>query len=272
MGAASMSTLARRFWLLPFLITACGNTSLHGDSSSGGRGGATGSTPDGGQAAGGKRPEPHRGDGGTQPGAGGFTGGDGAFFGGDGGFFGGAGFFGAGGGFFGAGGGFFGAGGDFLGGDGGFVGAGGYVGIAGSPTGGSGASSTPVDPTCCEAIPFCRAGYDQVSGPGECNKGDICYEATACCSTIWCKAHPDEDAGVCARQAPPGVRYVSANASVCDHRAWTCPTNAYQYWDTCGCGCSQDPGCPASVDCTTAQPQHPLCTDKATCPYTSRAF
>ena len=244
MGAAPMSSLARLFWLLPCLISACGNTSVHGDSSGGGQGGVTGGTPDGGQAAGGKRPDPHSGDGGTQPGAGGFTGGDGAFFGGDGGFFGGAGFVGAG---------------------GGFVGAGGVVGAGG-------ASSMPVDPTCCEAIPFCRAGYDQVSGPGECNKGDICYEATACCSTIWCKAHPDEDAGVCAGQAPPGVRYVSVNASVCDHRAWTCPTNAYQYWDTCGCGCSQDPGCPASVDCTTAQPQHPLCTDKATCPYTSRAF
>ena len=198
--------------------------------------------------------------------AGGFLGGDGAFFGGDGGFVGTGGIFvgdGTGGTFIGDGG--------FAGAGGSFIGTGGMLGPAGSSGAGGmlGAGGRLVDPNCCEAIPFCRAGYDQVSGPAECVKGDICYEATACCSTIWCKAHSDQDAGACVAEGPAGVHYISANASVCDRRAWTCPANTYQYWDTCGCGCSQDSGCPESVDCKKT-PDDPLCTDAATCPYTER--
>jgi hypothetical protein len=225
---------------------------------------------------GGKGGNPRPGSGGN-PSTGGFFGSDGGFV-GTGATFGAGGFnFGAGGEFFGAGG-FFGGGGFFE--TGGFFGTGAIFGAGGTffASGGAagsgnvfGSGGRMVDPNCCEAIPFCRAGYDQVSGPGECVKGDICYESTACCSTIWCKAHADEDAGACAEQAPPGVHYVSANASVCDPRSWKCPTYAYQYWDTCGCGCIQDTGCPAAVDCT-AVPKDGLCTDNTTCPYTARTF
>jgi hypothetical protein len=280
MTVAHMSFFTRFGWVLPCMVAACGSSSVNGDlsgdggnhRSTGGEGGRT-VVEDGGLASGGAHPT--RGTGGRANGTGGFFGSDGGFFGGDGGFFGGdGGFFGGDGGFSGTGT-FFGRGGTFFG-SGGFFAAGGFFGSGGSPEAG-GAAGSPVlgagghlvDPACCEAIPFCRAGYDQVSGPGECVKGDICYEATACCSTIWCKAHPDQDAGACAAEAPPSVHYISANASVCDRRAWTCPTNAYPYWDTCGCGCSQDSACPASIDCTKV-PNDPICTDETTCPYTHR--
>ncbi|HEX4340718.1 MAG TPA: hypothetical protein VH062_32640 [Polyangiaceae bacterium] len=264
-----MSLLTRAVWIVPCLVAACGSTTVHMDTSQDGgddrsTGGVHSIGGSGGSAgAGGSQ------DGGLPQASGGFYGGEGGFMGGDGAVFGGDGGFGATGGFFGGDGGFF-------GGDGGFGIAGGIVGTGGGIVGaggkGDGAGGRiAVDPACCEAIPFCRAGYDQVSGPGECNAGDICYEATACCSTIWCKARTNEDAGACAEQAPPGVHYVSANASVCDRRAWTCPTNTYQYWDTCGCGCNQDPACPATVDCKPTT-KDPLCTDNATCPYTARAF
>jgi hypothetical protein len=248
---------------LAVLLVACGSTSVRSDPTPDGGGnehrvrgaGGNAGIVDGGAPAGG-RGGSHLVAGGS-PGSGGFFGGDGASFGA---------------------GGYQGVGGEFAiggtpgsggnpGSGGEFPGAGGNAGSGGNPPGTGGGRAT--DPACCDAIPQCRAGYDQVSGPNECAKGDVCYEATACCSRIWCKAHPDEDAGACAAEAPRGVRYVSANASVCDRRAWTCPPNAYQYWDACGCGCSQDPSCPASVDCK-ATPDDPLCTDGAACPYTTR--
>jgi hypothetical protein len=270
-----MRVLARLFWFLPCLVVACDGRSVRDPS------------PDGGDSTGGVRGAGgHVGDDGP-PAGGGPTGGSvvtGGMFGvrgdigvggsigaggaaGVGGYAGAGGYY-ASGGYFGAGGYY--ASGGYFGGDGAWA-SGGLPGTGGANFAGGafGSGGRAVDPVCCEAIPFCRAGYDQVSGPGECVKGDICYEATACCSTIWCKAHEDHDAGVCAAGAPPNVRYISANASVCDRRAWTCIANTYQYWDTCGCGCSQDPGCPASVGCR-AVPNDPLCTDTAICPYTTR--
>ena len=260
-----MSLTRIAWWCLPCLVAACGSSSVNGNpSGDAGRhpsnagaqgGGGSSGLFDGGVAAGGRRPDPQPSGGRA---AGGFIGGDGAFFGGDGGFVG------MGGSFIGDGG-FIGAGGSFIGNGGVVLGTGGVPGAGGAFA----AGGRLVDPACCEAIPFCRAGYDQVSGPGECVKGDICYEATACCSTIWCKAHSGEDAGACAAEGPPGVHYVSADASVCDRRAWECPANTYQYWDTCGCGCSQDSACPESIDCKKT-PSDAICTDAAACPYTDR--
>ena len=126
----------------------------------------------------------------------------------------------------------------------------------------------------CLALPVCDAGDEQVQDG--CPSGRECYERTMCGSTILCAHSVDADAGACGLDET-NRRYVGKSPEECASIRFDCQVNTTGFWNECGCGCEQDPSCPAFVDCMPTftppyPPMDPFFGDSATCPFTLRGL
>jgi len=126
----------------------------------------------------------------------------------------------------------------------------------------------------CLALPVCDAGDEQVLDA--CPSGRHCYDRTMCGSTIVCAHSVGADAGACSLNET-NRRYVGKSPEECAAIRFRCEANTTAFSNECGCGCEQDPSCPAWVDCMPTftppyPPMDPLCGDHATCPFTLRAL
>jgi hypothetical protein len=45
------------------------------------------------------------------------------------------------------------------------------------------------------------------------------------------------------------IHYAGRSMDECADAEFTCPENTERVGDTCGCGCAQNPACPAELDC-----------------------
>jgi hypothetical protein len=115
------------------------------------------------------------------------------------------------------------------------------------------------DPNC-NALPACD---ERDSFVGWCNDGERCYERSLCGTTILCV----DDA------CDPLLefdRYYVAMDDSCRLLDFACEESTERFDNECGCGCAQDPNCPAYVDCTPDADVPPECTDRSSCPFTPR--
>jgi hypothetical protein len=133
----------------------------------------------------------------------------------------------------------------------------------------------------CNAYPSCPVGEIRVTGA--CPMDYLCYADTLCGITILCgfstSGGPDSgaydaglddagDAAACNPATEYNRDYMGLGLNECMNIRFTCPSGTYYFNNSCGCGCEQNPNCPAYVDCSVT-PSSPLCASSA-CPFTLR--
>jgi hypothetical protein len=174
-----------------------------------------------------------------------------------------------------------------VGGAGSSIGGGG-VGGQKPATGGANAAGSG-GTVCCNGMPVCGNGDQEILSQDACPTGAECYSMSMCCSTIWCAkataqctAVPTCDSGdtqllqgTCATSASCYERtvcgttiscmksatgacnptteynrnYIATSTSSCQAVKFACPANTTAFFNSCGCGCEQDASCPQYVDC-----------------------
>jgi hypothetical protein len=173
-------------------------------------------------------------------------------------------------------------------------GGGAVAGSSGTAAGGTGGA------VCCLAEATCAPDERQVSGPDDCGPGETCHEVSVCCSTIWCasgpvqcEAYPTCDPGDtqlmgacppnytcydrtlcgttitclhqetgCNPETEYNREYLFATCETIDWGGCTIP-NTKMFENECGCGCEQDPTCPAHLGCYYPQPAADRAADPA---------
>jgi hypothetical protein len=154
---------------------------------------------------------------------------------------------------------------------------GGGANTGGAPGGGANTGGSAGESDCCDRTQ-CYAGDEPIAADA-CPAGADCYQPSyLCCVGYWCmRAHSVvADAGACSLDEA-NRRYAGKSPEECSAIRFDCQANTTPFWNECGCGCEQDPSCPAWVDCMPTftppyPPMDPLCGDHAKCPFTLRAL
>jgi hypothetical protein len=155
-------------------------------------------------------------------------------------------------------------------------GAGGAVGgnaaVGGQkPTGGANSAGTGGMVVCCNAMPVCSNGDQEIPSQDSCPSNAECYSMSICCTTIWCA----KASSACDPTTEYNRKYL-ATGDNCQLVKFTCPANTTVFFNSCGCGCQQDASCPQYVDCMPGPgTSDPLCGATGAddrCPYSPRAM
>jgi len=149
---------------------------------------------------------------------------------------------------------------------GGATSAGGRLSTGGATAGAGGAV------ICCNAMPVCAPGENQILSQNDCPTGFQCYSLTLCCTQIWC-AKGSSDAGTCNPSSEYNRKYMGTSPTMCQQIRFNCPINTLMFSNACGCGCEQAATCPQYIDCMPGPgTSSPLCSDGLSCPYSTRAM